>query len=106
MLSIRPFHKKTILFCIFLCKYSGSIEKFFGCGNKEITPVPDPQWKVEFKLPQGQAGNPQWADKQVDFYQFENTMSIVLRLEDEMTPFLSDNDVMAAIVNGEVREVS
>ena len=63
-----------------------------------------PQWKVEFTLPKGEAGPPNW--EQVDFYKFENTMTIVLHLEDEMKPFLSDGDRMAGIVNGEVREIA
>lgn len=85
----------------------------WGCGSdNEIVPSGDgptpvseaPQWKVEFSLPKGQAGKPDW--KQVDFYQFENTMTIVLHLEDEMTPFLTEGDQMAGIVNGEVREIA
>lgn len=75
-------------------------------GNKPAVPtVEPPQWKVEFSLPQGQSGAPDWESKLVDFFQFENTMTAVLRLEDEMTPFLSEDDQMAAVINDEVREV-
>ena len=84
-----------------------------GCSSDSDDNPPDnnsvpvseaPQWKVEFNLPKGQEGKPDW--QQVDFYQFENTMTIVLHLEDEMAPFLSKEDQMAGIVNGEVREIA
>lgn len=63
-----------------------------------------PSWNVTFTLPQGESGKPAW--QQVDFYQFENTMTIVLHLDDYMTPYLSEGDQIAAIVNNEVREIA
>jgi hypothetical protein len=84
----------------------------WGCSSSDdettdsaaISVSEAPQWKVEFTMPKGQDGKQNW--EQVDFYQFENTMTIVLHLEDEMDPFLSEGDQMAAIVNGEVREIA
>jgi hypothetical protein len=63
-----------------------------------------PSWDVTFTLPQGESGKPAW--QQVDFYQFENTMTIVLHLDDYMPPYLSEGDQIAAIVNNEVREIA
>lgn len=93
---------------------AAALTMVWGCSSSdddnESTPnggIPTakaPQWKVEFTLPQGEAGPPQW--EEVNFYQFENTMTIVLHLEDEMTPYLSDGDRMAGIVNDEVREIA
>lgn len=73
-------------------------------GYSPISVSEEPQWRVEFSLPKGEEGKPDW--EQVDFYQFENTMTIVLHLEEEMTPFLSEGDQMVGIVNDEVREIA
>lgn len=93
---------------------AAALTMVWGCSSSDDdnestpnggTPTAEaPQWKVEFTLPKGVAGPPHW--EQVDFYQFENTMTIVLHLEDEMASYLSDGDLMAGIVNGEVREIA
>lgn len=76
-----------------------------AAGDKGTSVAEAPQWKVEFKMPQGTAGKPDWASRHADFYQFQNTMTAVVRMEDEMLPFLSMEDQMAAIVGDEVREL-
>lgn len=89
------------------CSSSDSDDEPNGSGQTVYPPTAvsePPSWDVTFTLPQGESGKPAW--QQVDFYQFENTMTIVLHLDDYMTPYLSEGDQIAAIVNNEVREIA
>lgn len=69
-----------------------------------------PVWNVDFQLPPGDVqGKPNWdwdEGKDPDFNQFENNMTAILYISDETLPFTSDGDRMAALVDGEVREVA
>ena len=68
-----------------------------------------PVWKVEIQLPPGDVqGKPNWdwdEGEDPDLYQFENNMTAILSISDETLPFTSDDDRVAAIVDGEVRDV-
>lgn len=89
------------------CSSSDSDDEPNGSGQTVYPPTAvsePPSWNVTFTLPQGESGKPDW--QQVYFYQFENTMTIVLHLDDYMTPYLSEGDQIAAIVNNEVREIA
>ncbi len=89
------------------CSSSDSDDDHSGIDQTVFPPTSvsePPSWNVVFTLPQGQPGKPDW--QQVDFYQFENTMTIVLHLDDYMTPYLSEKDQISALVNGEVREIA
>lgn len=97
----------TVLTFAWGCSSSDDDDEGGAADPSSITPTPvstPPTWEVTFTLPKGSPGKPDW--QQVDFYQFENTMTIVLHLEEEMVPYLSEGDLMAAVVDGQVREVA
>lgn len=63
-----------------------------------------PRWTFEMVPPAGDIeGKPDW--KEVDFYNYENNMTAIVFVSDIFDVDLTDDDRMAAIVDGEVREV-
>ena len=64
-----------------------------------------PDWKVEFSMPKGDIqGCPNWQEE--NFFEFENTMTAMIFLPDEMGPYISQDDRLASIIDGEVRDIA
>lgn len=84
-----------------------------GCSSDDSSPdIPTPvdpptTWKVELKLPSDAIqGKPDW--NQVNFFDsnYDNNMTAVIYMQGEFCDFYSEGDRMAAIVDGEVREIA
>ena len=59
-----------------------------------------PMWQVDMYSNEAQ---PNWADP--DMTQFENSMFVLVKLQDELVPFSTDDDRMASFIDGQCRSV-
>lgn len=59
-----------------------------------------PQWKVDFS---GDLKQPEWVS--ADQSQYENAMYVLVKLQDELVPYSTDDDLMAAFIEGECRSI-
>jgi hypothetical protein len=84
-----------------------------GCGSDDSstpdtpTPVNPPVWNVELTMPKDAIqGKPDW--NEVDFFNpaYDNNMTAVIYMQAEYSRYYSEGDRMAAIVDGEVREIA
>ncbi len=57
-------------------------------------------------LKPGSDATPSWKVKSGLYSESEQTMSVVVGLQPELVPYASVNDLMCAVINGEVRAVS
>lgn len=57
-------------------------------------------------LTPGSDARPSWSVKEGLYDESEQTMSVVLKLQSELVPFASADDLMCAVINDEVRAVS
>ena len=63
-----------------------------------------PKWTFSPETPDGDiVGLPDW--KEVDFYDYDNNMTAIVFVSTSLGIEVTDDDRMAAIVNGEVRDV-
>ncbi len=63
-----------------------------------------PNWTFKMVPPAGDIeGKPDW--KEVNFYDYENNMTAIVFVSDLFDVEMTDDDRMAAIIDGEVREV-
>ena len=63
-----------------------------------------PKWTFEVVTPAGDIqGKPDW--QEVNFFDYENNMTAIVFVSEDFGVKLTDDDRMAAIVDGEVREV-
>lgn len=100
--------------------YAAALVMLWACSSSDdgnapvegVTTTPSatpPVWEVKMNMPQGDVnGKPNWdwdEGEDPDFNQFENHMTAILSISDETLPFTSDDDRVAAIVDGEVRDV-
>ena len=59
-----------------------------------------PQWMVDFS---GDMEPPEW--NSADQSQYENAMYILVKLQDELVPYSTDGDLMAAFIDGQSRSI-
>ena len=100
--------------------YAAALVMLWACSSSDdgnapvegVTTTPSatpPVWEVKMNMPQSDVnGKPNWdwdEGDDPDFNQFENHMTAILSISDETLPFTSDDDRVAAIVDGEVRDV-
>ncbi len=77
---------------------------FWGCGSDDDDAEPtDPKNKSELLTP-GNAVRPTWNEP--DYHSFELTMAVQFRLQEVLEGYVSENDLLCAIINDEVRAVS
>lgn len=75
-----------------------------GGGNNKPLPFGDTAWAINFQLPEGDIeGCPNW--QETNFFDFENTMTAIICFDTAMDGLISDDDRMAAIIDGEVRDI-
>lgn len=70
-------------------------------GYANFTSSATPQWQVDMTDNQQR---PQWAAP--DQSKYENKMIVMVRLQDELTPYSTDDDLMAIFVQNECRALS
>lgn len=66
-----------------------------------------PDWNVNVPIPEGDiTGKPDW--EVVDFFdsRYDKGMTAIVQMQEILLPYCSDKDLMAAIINGEVRELA
>lgn len=74
-------------------------------GNDTPEPLDDTTWTIHFQLPEGDIeGCPNW--EETNFFDFENTMTAIICFDDAMDSMISDQDRMAAVIDGEVRDIA
>ena len=71
----------------------------WGCGDDDDSDNP-----VQPVLTQGTDQRPSWASP--DYSQFENTMAMQFQLQEQLNNYVSEQDLLCATINGEVRAVS
>ncbi len=64
-----------------------------------------PTWSTEFSMPKKNIGQLP-ALEQVNFYMFESNMTAILHMQSELASHFSEDDLMVAVVDGEVREIA
>ena len=57
-------------------------------------------------LTKGHDSRPAWEDEEINWTEFEQTMSVDLNLQDILLPYVSDEDLMCATIGDKVRGVS
>ena len=63
-----------------------------------------PEWTFSPETPDGDIGGlPDW--EEVDFYDYDNNMTVIVFVSTGLGIEVTDDDRMAAIINGEVRDV-
>lgn len=72
-----------------------------GSSNTTFETAAAPEWEVNMQSSQEQ---PQWQPPVPSLY--ENKMIVMLRLQDELVPYSTDDDVMAVFIGGECRALS
>ena len=70
-------------------------------GAATFTSSAAPQWQIDMMHNQQK---PQWTAP--DQSKYENKMYVMIRLQDELTPFSTDDDLMAVFINDECRALS
>lgn len=76
----------------------------WGCGSDnddESEPVDKKETEL---LTPGNAVRPTWTDP--DYFSYELTMAVQFRLQEVLEGYVSDNDLLCAIISDEVRAVS
>lgn len=102
----------TALIMVWGCSSSDDDDNGYGnIGEVIVTSAETaPDWKMTLQVPPGDVqGKPNWDwDEGIDpeFRQYENNMTAILYISNEMLPFTSDDDRMAALIDGDVREVA
>lgn len=102
----------TALIMVWGCSSSDDDDNGYGnIGEVVVTSAATaPDWAVTLQMPPGDVkGKPNWDwDEGIDpeFRQYENNMTAILYISNEMLPFTSDDDRMAALIDGDVREVA
>ena len=75
-----------------------------GKTNDDVILQSPPVWKVDLVMPEGDIeGKPDW--KEVNPYLYESSMTAIIFLQNAFDNEITPDDRMAAIVNGEVREL-
>lgn len=104
--SILPFFNSSTLLLSAVCAMA-----MCGCSSSDDDAQAPPfggdapDWKVVFSMPQGDIqGCPDW--KEVNFFEFENTMTAMIFFPDGMRPYVSEDDRLASIIDGEVRDIA
>ena len=65
-----------------------------------------PTWAVNLQMPEtGTVGKPDWQWNQNDFFQYEENMTAIVHIGDALD-FISNDDRMAALVGGQVRDIA
>ena len=90
--------KKTIFYMLL-----AMLPLAWGCGSDDDDTV-DPDQPKNPELTLGNAVRPGWIDP--DYFTFELTMSVQFRLQDFFDEYVSDKDLLCAMVNDEVRAVT
>ena len=57
-------------------------------------------------LTKGNDARPTWQAEEINYLNFEHTMSVDIKLQDILLPYVSDEDLMCATIGGKVRAVS
>ena len=73
-----------------------------GCGSDDDEPNPTDMKKELLTV--GNASRPEWTAP--DYTLFELPMSVQFRLQDLFDEYVSDNDLLCAFINDEVRAVT
>lgn len=105
---------QALLICILACGCGSDDDGDKGGGEQpgetvdprlaEPTPVDEPNWFVDFSLPQAEVEMPDWKDPPYNLY--ELNMTAILMIPISMSNCESEGDVMAAFINGECRGVT
>ena len=77
-----------------------------GSGNDQKTVLKEvstglPQWTIDMY---GDEPTPNWQAPDPSLY--ENWMIFMVRMQEELTPYVSDDDMLALFINGELRAVN
>lgn len=75
----------------------------WGCGSDDDDAV-DPDQPKNPELTVGNAVRPEWTDP--NYHAFELYMSAQFRLQDLFDEYVSDKDLLCALINDEVRAVT
>ena len=81
-----------------------------ACSSSDDDPATRPiqddpsQWKVNITMPTHYIeGCPEWEER--NFFDYDNCMTAIIFLPQEMEQFMSDDDIMVAVVGDEVRDI-
>lgn len=75
-----------------------------SCSNDSDDPQPDENTSSYLK--EGNDVRPSWTTPDNLYKDFEFTMSVQVIPQDELLPYLSDDDLMCAVINDEMRAVA
>lgn len=74
--------------------------------NAPVVVETPPTWDANLQMPEsGMVGKPDWQWNRNDFFQYDENMTAIVHLGDAID-FLSSDDRMAALVDGQVRDIA
>ena len=75
-----------------------------SCGDDNE--LRDPYKQYKDYLSKGNETRPEWEEREGLYTEYESTMSVQIQLQNILLPYLSDEDLMCAVIDDDVRAVA